>query len=284
MLGLVPWDIDRRLQVFLEEDLGFGDITTQGLGELGAKTVKAKITAKKEGVMAGGYFALRVFSLLDSQIKGEIKIRDGQIFSPQEILLEIEGPARAILMGERTALNLLQRLCGIATKTRELIKLVEDLPVKVADTRKTSPGLRIFEKYAVRCGGGVNHRLGLYDCALIKDNHIALCGSVKEALEEIRPALPFTAKIVVECTTLAQVQEALEGKADIIMLDNMSVENIREAVKIVKGQAILEASGNINPANIREVAEQGVDIISAGYITHHATWIDMSLKMEEYVS
>ena len=281
MLGLVPWDVDRRLQAFLEEDLGFADITTQGLGDLGKNTVKAKVTAKKEGVMAGEYFALRVFTLLNSQTRGEAKVFEGQNFSPGEVLLEIEGPARAILMGERTALNLLQRLCGIATKTQELVKLVEGLPVKVADTRKTSPGLRIFEKYAVRCGGGVNHRLGLYDCALIKDNHIALCGSVKEAIKKIRPALPFTAKIVVECTTLAQVQEALEEKADIIMLDNMSVENIREAVKIAKGKATLEASGDINPTTIRKVAEQGVDIISTGYITHHATWIDMSLKMEE---
>ncbi|HPT63965.1 MAG TPA: carboxylating nicotinate-nucleotide diphosphorylase [Candidatus Atribacteria bacterium] len=281
MLGLVPWDVDRRLQAFLEEDLGFADITTQGLGDLGKNTVKAKVTAKKEGVMAGGYFALRVFTLLNSQTRGKAKVFEGQNFPPGEVLLEIEGPARAILMGERTALNLLQRLCGIATKTQELVKLVEGLPVKVADTRKTSPGLRIFEKYAVRCGGGVNHRLGLYDCALIKDNHIALCGSVKEAIKKIRPALPFTAKIVVECTTLAQVQEALEEKADIIMLDNMSVENIREAVKIAKGKATLEASGDINPTTIRKVAEQGVDIISTGYITHHATWIDMSLKMEE---
>jgi len=281
MLGLVPWDVDRRLQAFLEEDLGFDDITTQGLGDLGKNIVKAKIIAKKEGVMAGSFFALRVFSLLDSQVRGKAKITEEQSFSYGDLLLEIEGPARAILMGERTALNLLQRLRGIAAKTRELVKLVEDLPVKVADTRKTSPGLRIFEKYAVRCGGGVNHRLGLYDCALIKDNHIALCGSVKEALKKIRPALPFTAKIVVECATLAQVQEALEGKADIIMLDNMSVENIREAVKLAKGKATLEASGNITPANIREVAEQGVDVISTGYITHHATWIDMSLKMEE---
>jgi len=281
MLGLVPWDVDRRLQAFLEEDLGFDDITTQGLGDLGKNIVKAKIIAKKEGVMAGSFFALRVFSLLDSQVRGKAKITEEQSFSYGDLLLEIEGPARAILMGERTALNLLQRLCGIAAKTRELVKLVEDLPVKVADTRKTSPGLRIFEKYAVRCGGGVNHRLGLYDCALIKDNHIALCGSVKEALKKIRPALPFTAKIVVECATLAQVQEALEGKAYIIMLDNMSVENIREAVKLAKGKATLEASGNITPANIREVAEQGVDVISTGYITHHATWIDMSLKMEE---
>lgn len=281
MLGLVPWDVDRRLQAFLEEDLGFDDITTQGLGDLGQNIVKAKVTAKKEGVMAGSFFALRVFALLDPQVKGKAKIHEGQSFASGELLLEIEGPARAILMGERTALNLLQRLCGIATKTRELVNIVEDLPVKVADTRKTSPGLRIFEKYAVRCGGGVNHRLGLYDCALIKDNHIALCGSVKEALKKIRPALPFTAKIVVECATLEQVQEALEGRADIIMLDNMSVENIRQAVKLAQGKVTLEASGNITPANIRKVAEQGVDVISTGYITHHATWIDMSLKMEE---
>ena len=281
MLGLVPWDVDRRLQAFLEEDLGFDDITTQGLGDLGKNIVKARITAKKEGIMAGGFFALRVFALLDPRTRTEAKVPEGQHFSAGEVLLEIEGPARAILMGERTALNLLQRLCGIATKTQELVKLVEDLPVKVADTRKTSPGLRIFEKYAVRCGGGVNHRLGLYDCALIKDNHIALCGSVKEAIKKIRPALPFTAKIVVECTTLVQVEEALQGKADVIMLDNMSIETIREAVKLAKGKATLEASGDINPTNIRKVAEQGVDIISSGYITHHATWIDMSLKMKE---
>ena len=192
MLGLVPWDVDRRLQAFLEEDLGFADITTQGLGDLGKNTVKAKVTAKKEGVMAGGYFALRVFTLLNSQTRGRQKFLRDRIF-PREVLLEIEGPARAILMGERTALNLLQRLCGIATKTQELVKLVEGLPVKVADTRKTSPGLRIFEKYAVRCGG-VNHRLGLYDCALIKDNHIALCGSVKEAIKKSALLFPLPPK------------------------------------------------------------------------------------------
>jgi nicotinate-nucleotide pyrophosphorylase (carboxylating) len=152
--------------------------------------------------------------------------------------------------------------------------------VKVADTRKTSPGLRIFEKYAVRCGGGTNHRLGLYDCVLIKDNHIALCGSVKEAVRRIRPSVPFTAKIVVECRSLQEVEEALEAKADVIMLDNMPLEELRKAISLAKNKTIVEVSGGVDPTSIRSIAELGPDIISTGYVTHQATWIDISLSIE----
>ncbi len=281
MKGLVPWDIDRRLQAFLEEDLGFDDITTQGLGELSLLPVKAIIKAKTDGIMAGGPFAVRIFSLLDPEIQHAILVEEGNAFCKGDTLIELRGAARGILMGERVALNLLQRLCGIATRTRMMVEVVKDLPVKVADTRKTSPGLRIFEKYAVRCGGGINHRLGLYDCVLIKDNHIELCGSVKEAMRRIKPSVPFTAKIVVECRSLQEVEEALEAKADVIMLDNMPLETMRKAINLVKNKAIVEVSGGVDPTSIRSIAELGPDIISTGYVTHQATWIDISLSIEK---
>ncbi|BER93475.1 carboxylating nicotinate-nucleotide diphosphorylase [Thermatribacter velox] len=280
MKGFVPWDIDRRLQAFLEEDLGFDDITTQGLGELSLLPVKAFIKAKSDGIMAGGPFAVRIFSLLDPEIQHTILVEEGKAFHKGDTLIELRGKARGILMGERVALNLLQRLCGIATKTHMMVEAIKGLPVKVADTRKTSPGLRIFEKYAVRCGGGTNHRLGLYDCVLIKDNHIALCGSVKEAVRRIRPSVPFTAKIVVECRSLQEVEEALEAKADVIMLDNMPLEELRKAISLAKNKTIVEVSGGVDPTSIRSIAELGPDIISTGYVTHQATWIDISLSIE----
>ncbi len=279
-MGLSP-HVDRYLENFLLEDVGFGDLTTYGLGEWGEKKIKAQVVAKKEGVMAGGGFALRLFTLLDSQVEGKIGVSDGHLFHSGEVLLRLQGRAKAILTGERTALNLLQRLCGVATKTREMVNLVGDLGVKIADTRKTTPGLRFFEKYAVRCGGGINHRLGLYDCVLLKDNHLALVGSIKACVQAIRQRVPFTAKIIVECATLLQVKEALEEKVDGILLDHMPLEDLRQAVKMAKGKAIIEVSGNVEPHNVRILAEQGVDIISTGYITHHAPWIDMSLEIED---
>jgi nicotinate-nucleotide pyrophosphorylase (carboxylating) len=279
--GLVPWDVDRRLQIFLEEDLGFDDITTQGLGDLSLKPVRARIIAKEKGIMSGGPFAIRLFNLIDPQTNEKILIEEGEEFKSGDCVMEIIGQTRAILMGERVALNLLQRLCGIATKTREFVEAVKGLPVKIADTRKTSPGLRIFEKYAVRCGGGVNHRLGLYDCALIKDNHISICGSVKDAIQRVRPAIPFTARIVVECENILQVSEAIEEKADVIMLDNMNIGQIKEAVKMINKRSIVEASGGVSLETVREIAKQGVDIISTGYITHHAIWLDLNLEVEE---
>ncbi|MGC8777093.1 MAG: carboxylating nicotinate-nucleotide diphosphorylase, partial [Candidatus Caldatribacteriaceae bacterium] len=268
------WIVDHYVERFLREDVGTGDLTTQGLGGLTSRKIQADVVAKQDGVMAGGQFALRVFAFLDPQVEWEIEVPDGAPFRPRDVLLRLSGSASAILTGERTALNLLQRLSGIATRTREMVMLVQDLGVKIADTRKTTPGLRALEKYAVRCGGGTNHRLGLYDCVLIKDNHLILCGSLRKAIAEIRSRIPFTTKIVVECTDLQQVREALEEKVDVIMLDNMGLEDLRQAVRMAKGKAILEASGNIGPHNVRSVAEQGVDIISTGYITHHAPWID----------
>jgi len=273
------WIVDRYIERFLQEDVGVGDLTTQGLGKLAQKKIQADVVAKQEGVMAGGQFALRIFTFLDPEVRGEIVVQDGTTFRPHDVLMRLSGNAGAILTGERTALNLLQRLSGIATKTKEMVGLVQDLGVRIADTRKTTPGLRAFEKYAVRCGSGTNHRLGLYDCVLLKDNHFLLCGSLKQAIAEIRSRIPFTAKIVVECTDLRQVQEALEERVDVIMLDNMGLEDIRQAVRLGKGKALLEASGNVGPHNVRLIAEQGVDIISTGYITHHAPWIDMSLEV-----
>ncbi|NSW77166.1 MAG: carboxylating nicotinate-nucleotide diphosphorylase [Candidatus Atribacteria bacterium] len=281
MEGWPIWIVDQYIEKFLQEDVGVGDLTTQGIGKFVEQTIRADIVAKQEGVMAGGQFALRVFTFLDREVKGEIVVQDGAFFRPREVLMRLSGNAAAILTGERTALNLLQRLSGIATRTREMVNLVEDLGVKIADTRKTTPGLRAFEKYAVRCGGGINHRLGLYDCVLIKDNHIMLCGSLQKAIREVRSRIPFTAKIVVECANVSQVREALEERVDVIMLDNMGLEDIKQAVRMAKGRAIIEASGNVGPHNVRLIAEQGVDIISSGYITHHASWIDMSLEIED---
>lgn len=279
MEGWPLWIVDRYIERFLQEDVGVGDLTTQGIGKFIEQTIRADIVAKQEGVMAGGQFALRVFTFLDQEVKGEIMVQDGAFFRPRDVLMRLSGNAGAILTGERTALNLLQRLSGIATRTREMVNLVEDLGVKIADTRKTTPGLRAFEKYAVRCGGGINHRLGLYDCVLIKDNHIMLCGSLQKAIREVRSRIPFTAKIVVECANVSQVREALEEMVDVIMLDNMSLEDTKQAVRMAKGKAIIEASGNVSPHNVRLIAEQGVDVISSGYITHHASWIDMSLEI-----
>lgn len=279
MYGLSPWNLDAYLRQFLLEDIGPFDLTTQGLGELKEKIVRARIIAKEPGVMAGGPFALRVFTLLDATVQGSIHVAEGARFLAGTPLVSLFGRAEAILQGERVALNLLSRLCGVATKTRELVDLVADLPVRIADTRKTTPGLRYFEKYAVCCGGGVNHRMGLYDCVLIKDNHLALCGSVKEAIARVRSRIPFTVKVVVECTTLEAVHEACEAQADVVLLDNMTLEDIRNAVRIVKKRALVEASGGIGPHNVRLVAEQGVDIISTGYMTHHATGIDVSLEV-----
>jgi nicotinate-nucleotide pyrophosphorylase (carboxylating) len=277
---MIPWNLDEMLLYFLKEDIGPFDLTVQGLGEAGAKPVEAKVVAKQNGVMAGGPFALRIFTLLDKDVQGEPCVPEGSRFASGTVLLRVFGPARAILQGERTALNILARLCGIATRTRELVDLLEGLPVQVADTRKTTPGLRLLEKYAVRCGGGVNHRMGLYDCVLLKDNHIVICGSIREAIRRVRSKVPFTAKIIVECMNLEEVREALEERVDGILLDNMSLEDIRQAVKMAKKRAIVEVSGGIGPHNARLVAEQGVDIISSGYITHHAPWIDLSLEIE----
>ncbi|MEE9185917.1 MAG: carboxylating nicotinate-nucleotide diphosphorylase, partial [Candidatus Binatia bacterium] len=205
--------------------------------------------------------------------------RDGDQVSRGTVIAEAEGVVRALLMGERTALNFLQRLSGTATLTRRYVDTIKDLPSKIIDTRKTTPGLRTLEKYAVRMGGGTNHRLGLYDAAIIKDNHIAASGSIAQAVENVRSNSPFMSRVEVECEDLKQVQKALDAKADVIMLDNMDTATMKEAVKLIKKRVWVEASGGITMERVREVAEAGVDFISVGALTHSAPAVDFNMKI-----
>lgn len=263
----------------LLEDIGFGDITTQSVvaeDQLG----KAHIVAKEPGVIAGLEVAETAFRLVDSTLTIAKLAKDGDAVAKGQSLMEINGSARSILMAERVALNFLQRLSGIATRTARIVELVRYYNAKISDTRKTTPGLRILEKYAVRVGGGRNHRFGLFDAVLIKDNHIAMAGGVKEAIMAARHQIPHTAKVEIEVETLEQIEEALEVKADIIMLDNMSCEMMREAVEMIAGRAIVEASGGVTEENIVDIAKTGVDYISVGALTHSVKALDISLDLE----
>jgi nicotinate-nucleotide pyrophosphorylase (carboxylating) len=280
LVSPAPAQVDPLLQNALAEDLGrAGDLTTQAIISAGA-TGTGRILARAEGRVAGIEVALRVFQLLDPAIRTEIRVRDGQDAGEGAVLAEVSGSVRTMLSGERTALNLLGRLTGIATATRRLVRQVEGTGARVCDTRKTTPGLRALEKYAVRCGGGDNHRFGLDDAVLIKDNHVAAAGSVAAAIELARQYVGHMVKIEVEVDTLKQLDEALAHRADIVLLDNFTPEQLREAVERVDGRAILEASGGIGPATIREVAEAGVDLISVGWITHSAPSLDVSLDLD----
>ncbi|MCX8104152.1 MAG: carboxylating nicotinate-nucleotide diphosphorylase [Candidatus Bipolaricaulota bacterium] len=262
----------------LREDLGPGDVTTEAICDPDQQG-RALIRTKEPCVVAGLPIAQIVFEVLDAQIRFTPRVRDGDRLSARQTLAELEGRVRAILMGERTALNLLQRLSGIATLTARYVEAVRDFSVKILDTRKTAPGLRILDKYAVRVGGGQNHRLGLYDGVLIKTNHIRAAGGIAKAIERARRSVPPTLKIEVEVKNLHELQEALEARADIIMLDNMALEEMREAVKIVGGRALLEASGGVTLENVRQIAATGVDFISVGALTHSVKAIDMHLEV-----
>src|SRR5713101_5828885 len=255
--------VDQIVENALREDVGKGDITTNLLFSEGVRC-KAVILAKEEGVLAGLLIAERVFRRLDKDIVWDEKKKDGEKIEPNQILAEISGSQRAILTGERLALNFLQRLSGIATLTSKFVKAVEGLSAKILDTRKTAPGLRILDKYAVSVGGAANHRFGLYDGVLIKDNHIKFAGSISRAVMLIRERAARGVKIEVETSTLDEVKEALEAGADIIMLDNMSVETTRKAVELINGRALIEASGGVTLENIRWIAEAGVNFISVG--------------------
>jgi len=233
--------VDDIIKRALQEDMPFGDITTDNLIDEQSIS-RAQIIAKEKGVIAGIDIAARVFEILDDKVVFKKHVSDGWKVSKGDIIAEIQGKTRALLKGERTALNILQRLSGIATKTNEICEVVKDLPVSVADTRKTVPGLRILDKYAVKMGGGSNHRYSLSDGVLIKDNHIAAAGGIKKAVELARKSIPHTIKIEVETETLEQVKEALEAGADIIMLDNMSIEIMKKAVAIINKRAVIEAS------------------------------------------
>lgn len=270
--------IEKLISKALEEDIGPGDLTT--LSTVAADAWGTGLfRAKRECVVAGLFLLERIFSLLDGAVKVHSLCRDGERAERGTVVAEAEGPVRALLMGERTALNFLQRLSGTATLTRQYVEAVKGFPCKVIDTRKTTPGLRTLEKYAVRMGGGTNHRLGLYDAALIKDNHIAAAGSIRLAVETVRRHAPFMARVEVECSDLEQVREAIEARAEVIMLDNMGTKEMAEAVKVINKRAWVEASGGITMERLREVAEAGVDFISVGALTHSAPAVDFNMKI-----
>lgn len=271
-------EIDRIIIYAIREDVPSGDITTDNIIDENSIS-EATMIAKDNGVVAGLDVAKRVFELLDEKVVFEKMFQDGQIVKYGDIIAKIKGSTRVLLKGERTALNLLQRMSGIATGTKLLADRIKDTKARLVDTRKTTPGLRILEKYAVRIGGGFNHRFCLSDGVLIKDNHIKAAGSIKNAIELVRDKIPHTIKIEVETESIEQVKEALDGKADIIMLDNMGLDKITEAVKIVNGRAITEASGNINIERIYDIACTGVDIISVGGLTHSVNSFDISMKI-----
>ena len=271
--------IDKIVLNALEEDMPFGDVTTDNLIPENDVT-EAKFIAKAEGVIAGMPVAARVFELIDNRISIEIFKNDGDKVAKGDIIAILRGPTAGILKGERTALNLMQRLSGIATRTSVFAELVKDYKVSVVDTRKTTPGLRYLEKYAVRCGGGRNHRYSLSDAVMLKDNHIAAGGGIIPAVEKVRANIPHTVKIEVEVEDMEMVREAVEARADIIMLDNMNEAAMAEAVKYIDGRALVEASGDVTEERICAIAETGVDIISIGRITHSVKALDISLRFK----
>ncbi len=272
---ILPW-VKEQLKIFLEEDLFSGDITTDLI--CGEKTGKASIIAKEEGILAGNVFAAEIFKMLGS-VDIKMKMEEGRKFKAGDRLMEIEGNIASVLMAERTALNLMQKLSGIATKVKKLVEIVENRGIKLLDTRKTTPGFRYFEKYAVRIGGGYNHRFGLYDLILIKDNHKRSVGGIRKALKMVKVNKAPYIPIEVEVEDLEELQIALEEGADIIMLDNFSPEDVKKAVEIIKGKAKIEVSGGINEENIKDYAIEGVNFISVGSAIPSSPWIDMSLEI-----
>jgi len=272
--------LDRLIAQSLAEDLGSGDITTNSVVPPETK-ISGRFTMKEEGVVCGLAVAQRVFTQLDPDIRFTPRGKDGDKMKAGSVIAEISGPAAGILSGERLALNFLQRLSGIATKTQSLVSQVAGTGTKIVDTRKTTPGLRILEKYAVRTGGGQNHRMNLADGVLIKDNHIRAAGGITTAIEAARKKAPRTLKIEVEAESIREVEEALRAGADIIMLDNMQTELMAEAVKLINGRALAEASGNMDNRDLLEVANTGVDMISLGALTHSVRALDISLKFDK---
>ncbi|MCD5405358.1 MAG: carboxylating nicotinate-nucleotide diphosphorylase [Desulfotomaculum sp.] len=269
--------LDDLIKRCLVEDIGTGDVTTNAIVSKDDKS-SAVIESKEEGIVAGLFVAKRVFEILSPHIEFKALVEEGSKVKPKANIAEVRGDTRAILMGERLALNFLQRLSGIATKTFNLVQLIAMYPARIIDTRKTTPGLRMLEKYAVRVGGGHNHRFGLYDAVLIKDNHIKAAGSILEAVNRVR-RYNHLMKIEVEVKDLEQLEEALSVNVDIIMLDNMDIDLMKEAVSIVSGKALIEASGGISEENVLAVAKTGVDLISVGGLTHSAKALDMSLNI-----
>ncbi len=271
--------IDRIIGQALEEDIHTGDITTLAVVPE-SRPARARLVAKEGLLLAGIDVARRVFSCVDPQVVFIPRFRDGDRLEKGDLIAEVTGDAFLLLQAERVALNLMQRMCGVATLTARYVEAVAGTKARVVDTRKTTPGLRVLEKYAVRVGGGTNHRTGLYDGVLIKENHIAAAGGITAAVGRARGYIPHTLRIEVETETLEQVHEALSAGADIIMLDNMDCATMRRAVEIVAGRALLEASGGVNLETVRAIAETGVDIVSVGALTHSFRAMDISMLLE----
>jgi nicotinate-nucleotide pyrophosphorylase (carboxylating) len=273
--------LESQLRAFLTEDIGPGDITTDAVFQDDQK-ITAVLKAREPLVAAGmTLIAGRVFQMLNPKVIVAAAVADGCQVEAGSVLLRVRGPVRDLLRGERVALNLVQRLCGIATLTRNFVEEVVGLDVRITDTRKTTPGLRMLEKYAVRVGGGHNHRFNLADGVLLKDNHLAACGSITAAVERVRAQVPHTLRIEVEAETLAQVRECLESGVEVIMLDNMNLDEMRQAVRLINGRALVEASGGVTLETVRRIAETGVNLISVGRLTHSAPACDIGMDLEE---
>jgi nicotinate-nucleotide pyrophosphorylase (carboxylating) len=274
-----PIWLEETVRRSLHEDIGYGDLTTEAIVPSSSEA-RGKIVAKAAGRIAGIEVAMLTFQLLEPNVEMTVDAPDGTDVKPGDTVLHLRGPAASVLLGERVALNFLQRLSGIASATALAVEAVAPYATRIVDTRKTTPGLRALEKYAVRVGGGFNHRLGLDDAVLIKDNHLAVAGGISEAVRRVRERIGHLVKIEVEVETLAQVDEALAARVDTIMLDNMDPETMREAVIRIDRRALVEASGNIRIEHIATVAATGVDIISMGWLTHSAPVLDLSLRLQ----
>jgi nicotinate-nucleotide pyrophosphorylase (carboxylating) len=268
---------DKYIRLALEEDINSEDVSTNAVMPE-YKKGQVELLCKEDGIIAGLKIFERVFTLLDADTKVDFKVNDGEEVKKGQLLAVVTGDIRVLLSGERTALNYLQRLSGIATYTRNVSKFLEGTKTKLLDTRKTTPGMRIFEKYAVRIGGGHNHRYNLSDGVLLKDNHIDAAGGVRQAVEAAREYAPFVRKIEVETENLDMVREAVEAGADIIMLDNMTPDEMAKAIELIDGRAQTECSGNITKENIATITSLGVDFVSSGALTHSAPILDISLK------
>ncbi|WP_028777767.1 carboxylating nicotinate-nucleotide diphosphorylase [Shimazuella kribbensis] len=275
-----PIQLRQSIRDMLNEDIGAGDITTESLVEANQQS-SAVLLAKQSGVIAGLPIVAQVFQELDPLLDFQSQVAEGQKVDSFQTIAVLSGSTKAILTAERVALNLLQRMSGIATLTRQLVDQLEGLDCRVLDTRKTTPGLRPFEKYAVRMGGGTNHRFGLSHGVMIKDNHIAFAGSMQKAVEKVRQRAGHMVQIEVEADTLEQVKEALSLPIHALLLDNMNINDLRKAVAMIDGKVWAEASGGITPETIRAIAETGVNAVSVGYLTHSATALDISLDFVE---
>jgi nicotinate-nucleotide pyrophosphorylase (carboxylating) len=283
---MFDWDggpIRKSIRLWLEEDMGTGDVTTITTIPLDHQS-KGIIHVKEDGIVAGIPAARAVFAEVDPSLRFEPKVEEGASITKGTLLATVEGSTRSILLGERLSLNLLQRMSGIATRTKQYVDALEGLPTRLVDTRKTTPGHRMLEKYAVRVGGGHNHRFGLYDAVMIKDNHIKGAGGILQAVQSARQQIPHTMKIEVEVEGFDQLHQALHAGADIIMLDNMDLPSMKQAVILIKEKAphiVVEASGNVTLQTIKSIGETGVDVISVGRLTYSVAALDISLDLNE---